>query len=314
MIKKIVSGIIAIIMMLSFSSCSDSERENVVFAGEENNEQAERTTDSQTNDTVSGTAIDPFNGLSVSFEGASPFCTILINNSKCSEDVQNDVVYSLEKDTITTEGSFSAGDTVTLYASLRSYYGVPYNSELSLISDENTYVVSGVDEYITDFSQDLKTEQLLAQEQDYLASITSWTKSDKRPLDIGEYHHYFDSYSNLKLESVYFCSLKTSSYSKYKNGLDYFNKFVFNYSINISAKSEVYGDIITEVRHISVFAKNIVLSPDGNIGWGINDPAALDFEYNWNATGQNDLIAENITSLRADYNVAEITELIKAAP
>ena len=61
-----------------------------------------------------------------------------------------------------------------------------------------------------------------------------------------------------------------------------------------------------------MLAKNIVRYPDGSLGWGIDDPAALDFEYDWNATGQKDLIAKHITAARADYNVTEITARIKS--
>ncbi len=171
--------------------------------------------------------------------------------------------------------------------------------------------MENVPEYLTEIPEELDLSAFLREEQDYLTSVTAWTQDDYVPFRvnggrflIGE---NFKSYSDLKLESAYFSAMKKNSYSKYPNDLEYFNRIDLNYSIQITGSTGAQ-----EIRHIAVFAKNIVRNPDGSLGWGIEDPAALDFEYNWNATGQKDLIAENITSAKADYNVAEITARIKS--
>lgn len=293
-----------VLLLIGLSACADKERENIILASGEEGPSAASSTNVAT-----ANRIDPFEGLSVAFEGVSPFCTVLFNNSKCSEIVQEKVRYSLSPDTITTDGQFALGDNVTVYASLQSS---GYEEETyALAQAEKSYQVKDVPEYLTEIPEELDLSAFLREEQDYLTSITAWTQDDHVPFRvsggrflIGE---TFKSYSDLKLESAYFSAMKKNSYSKYHNGLDQFNRVDLNYSIQITGSTGAQ-----EIRHIAVFAKNIVRNPDGSIGWGIEDPAALDFEYDWNATGQKDLIAENITSGKADYNVTEITARIKS--
>ena len=255
--------------------------------------------------------------MTVTFEGISPFCTVIINNANCSDLAQEMVEYSVSPDTVTTEGQFALGESVTIYASLRSSSG--YTSETqptyALTQTEKAWKVENVPEYLTSIPEmQLRSPEqypdFLQEEQDYLTSITAWTQND-RPFEVGENGLFkFKSFSDLNLESAYFSSMKKSAYSKYQNDLEYFNCIVLNYSIRITAARK--NKESTEVRHIAVLAKNIVRYPDGSLGWGIDDPAALDFEYDWNATGQKDLIAKHITAARADYNVTEITARIKS--
>ena len=293
------------LLLLGLSACSDNQRENIILASEESKQSAQTSSASVS----AANILDPFDGLSVAFEGVSPFCTVLFNNSKCSEAVQEKVQYSLSPDTITTDGQFALGDSVTVYASLRSS---GYEEETYALSQtEKSFTMENVPEYLTEIPEELDLSAFLREEQDYLTSVTAWTQDDYVPFGVNGSRFLigenFKSYSDLKLESAYFSAIKKNSYSKYPNDLEYFNRIDLNYSIQITGSTGAQ-----EIRHIAVFAKNIVRNPDGSLGWGIEDPAALDFEYNWNATGQKDLIAENITSAKADYNVAEITARIKS--
>ena len=312
--KRIFALALAVAMLLGLAACGGKEYDNLILSLDESsqNEQGGSNAESLENAAPAAAQIDPFEGLTVTFEGISPFCTVIINNANCSDLAQEMVEYSVSPDTVTTEGQFALGESVTIYASLRSSSG--YTSETqptyALTQTEKAWKVENVPEYLTSIPEELDLSDFLQEEQDYLTSITAWTQND-RPFEVGENGLFkFKSFSDLNLESAYFSSMKKSAYSKYQNDLEYFNCIVLNYSIRITAARK--NKESTEVRHIAVLAKNIVRYPDGSLGWGIDDPAALDFEYDWNATGQKDLIAKHITAARADYNVTEITARIKS--
>ena len=312
--KRIFALALAVAMLLGLAACVEKEYDNLILSLDESsqNEQGGSNAESLENAAPAAAQIDPFEGLTVTFEGISPFCTVIINNANCSDLAQEMVEYSVSPDTVTTEGQFALGESVTIYASLRSSSG--YTSETqptyALTQTEKAWKVENVPEYLTSIPEELDLSDFLQEEQDYLTSITAWTQND-RPFEVGENGLFkFKSFSDLNLESAYFSSMKKSAYSKYQNDLEYFNCIVLNYSIRITAARK--NKESTEVRHIAVLAKNIVRYPDGSLGWGIDDPAALDFEYDWNATGQKDLIAKHITAARADYNVTEITARIKS--
>lgn len=312
--KRIFALALAVAMLLGLAACGEKEYDNLILSLDESsqNEQGGSNAESLENAAPAAAQIDPFEGLTVTFEGISPFCTVIINNANCSDLAQEMVEYSVSPDTVTTEGQFALGESVTIYASLRSSSG--YTSETqptyALTQTEKAWKVENVPEYLTSIPEELDLSDFLQEGQDYLTSITAWTQND-RPFEVGENGLFkFKSFSDLNLESAYFSSMKKSAYSKYQNNLEYFNCIVLNYSIRITAARK--NKESTEVRHIAVLAKNIVRYPDGSLGWGIDDPAALDFEYDWNATGQKDLIAKHITAARADYNVTEITARIKS--
>ena len=312
--KRIFALALAVAMLLGLAACGEKEYDNLILSLDESsqNEQGGSNAESLENAAPAAAQIDPFEGLTVTFEGISPFCTVIINNANCSDLAQEMVEYSVSPDTVTTEGQFALGESVTIYASLRSSSG--YTSETqptyALTQTEKAWKVENVPEYLTSIPEELDLSDFLQEEQDYLTSITAWTQND-RPFEVGENGLFkFKSFSDLNLESAYFSSMKKSAYSKYQNDLEYFNCIVLNYSIRITAARK--NKESTEVRHIAVLAKNIVRYPDGSLGWGIDDPAAPDFEYDWNATGQKDLIAKHITAARADYNVTEITARIKS--
>lgn len=52
--------------------------------------------------------IDPFKGITYEVGGISPYCTIAINTQKCSEEAQNYVIYTLDKE------QYCNGDTAVI--------------------------------------------------------------------------------------------------------------------------------------------------------------------------------------------------------
>ncbi len=303
------SGVLIVLCMLLISGCT--HKNQYVIDARDRKEEATGTGE----DTNNANAIDPFEGLVVDFDGISPFCTVSFNNSRCSEAVQTNVVYSLSPDKTTTEGYFSIGDEVTVYASLRNQYDD--TQEYSLSDTSKKYKISDVPQYITEITQDMDLTNFKKEAQDYLESITAfktgeaigdWIGWGEIAFNPGLYKSSTEPLQN----KVYFSTLKKSSYSQYPSGKDYFNRIDITYSIKIMGEGyEPYFKEEYQNRYFTIIAKNIVQYPDGTIGWGKSNPADLDFEHNIDWTNMESLINVNITANKADYNVTDISEHLK---
>lgn len=301
---KTLSVLLIILCIFNLYGCA-SENEYIINERSNNNSDL---SDSGA-DSDGKISLDPFEGLVVDFDGVSPFCTVSFNNSRCAEEVQLNVEYSTSPDTVTTDGTFSIGEDVTIYALLKNQYDD--TQEYSLTETSKTYKVSNVPQYITEITSDMDLTQFKKQANDYLESITAFK--------VGEYERLYSDWgcdggyiSNdmPNKHDTYFSALKLNKYSKYPDETDYFNSINIMYSINITSKHNNDPEE-TSNRYFTVIAKNIVQYPDGTIGWGKDDPADLSFEHNIDWTNMDSLINANITSNKADYNVTEISNDFK---
>lgn len=306
--KMFRSGVLIVLCMLLISGCT--HKNQYVIDARDRKEEATGTGE----DTNNANAIDPFEGLVVDFDGISPFCTVSFNNSRCSEAVQTNVVYSLSPDKTTTEGYFSIGDEVTVYASLRNQYDD--TQEYSLSDTSKKYKISDVPQYITEITQDMDLTNFKKEAQDYLESITAFKTGEAIGdwIGIGDqstniWGHYKSSKAPVQ-DKIYFSALKKSSYSQYPSEKNYFNRIDITYSIAIKGEEESLNEKYQN-RYFTIIAKNIVQYPDGTIGWGKSNPADLDFEHNIDWTNMESLINVNITANKADYNVTDISEHLK---
>lgn len=293
LIKVLLFILLTIICITSVCGCAPNN-EYVIDARKDNSNLGVDTTDK--------IVLDPFDGLVVEFDGISPFCTVSFNNSRCSEEVQLNVEYSLSPDVVTTDGYFKIDEDVTVYALLKNQYDD--SQEYSLSESSITYNVDDVPQYITEITPDMDLTQFKQEAKDYMESITSFKVGDS----IGDWLNSWNdgSYksSNKPLRNqTYFSAMKVSSYSQYPNEKDYFNRIDITYSIEIMGK---YNENNLR-RYFTVIAENIVQYPDGTIGWGKDDPATLSFEHNIDWNNMESLINANITSNKADYNVTDIS-------
>ncbi len=299
--KKLLSlFLISALIVTCFAACS-SKRDRVIissdssFGSENIDKDKSGTTEAPIN------AIDPFKNLAVDFDGVSPYCTVSFNNSKCSEAVQTNVVYSLESDKIVTDKTYKIGDTVTVYASLRN----SYNSEeqYAIYPTSKEYKVENVPEYLTDLTAETDLTKFKTELVDNIAAFTAWSP-DNRPFDT--WGAGYQSHDSLTQNDVYFSALKINAYPKFnERNVDSFNRIDIIYSVKINHNNDN-----SETYYFTLQFKNVVKYPDGSIGWGENDPASLDFQYAWKKN-QNDLINENLISKKADFNVTKVTELFK---
>lgn len=319
--KRILSLALLMCMVLGLTACSTGNKEYqfVTYnpnaseatdvSGKDKSDKNKDEENNKDNDSeeFGVVKIDPFDGLSVSFDGISPYCTISFNNSKCSDMAQTYVQYSVSPDKITTDGKFKINETVTVYASLKNGGSNTQTGErYSLTEESKQYTVKDVPQYITELTADMDLTQLKSEIDDYLTSITAWNAGFYNPMGVGE---AYISHSDLKKANSYFSFLKLNAYDKFSNkDVDCFNKVDVTYSVKITSRS--WGNPITEPRYFAIQAKNIVLYPDGKIGWGKNDPSALDFENNYSGSSMSDLENSQLISKKVDYNVSDVSTIL----
>lgn len=251
--------------------------------------------------------LDPFEGLSVDFDGVSPFCTISFNNSRCSETVQKNVEYSVDSEIVTTQGYFSIEEEVIVYAFLKNTY--EKENEFVLSKNSKSYRVENVAQYITEIEDDMDLSKFKQEALDYKDSIIYMQQgSSLADWNIGEGSmirtpYTFKSSNTPVMHTCFFSTLKMNAYDKFPQETDNFNRIdvTFSVSINANENEQEYK------RYFAVTAKNIVKYPDGTIGWGKDDPSALNFEHNIDSASMESLINGNITSKKADYNVSEVS-------
>ncbi|MBQ6884984.1 MAG: hypothetical protein IJN56_04515 [Clostridia bacterium] len=307
--KKYIKAILSILLVVALISVCGCVQKNKYVKDLRNDNYKNEEDKNNMLSSTKGTPLDPFEGLVVEFDGISPFCTISFNNSRCNEDVQLNVEYSVEPyDIITTEKHFKINEEVTVYATLKN----PNvdEQEYYLTSTTKGYKVENVPEYITELTDDMDLSVLKTEVDDYLKSITSFSANSNLGAwniydSLGWSELYKDSREPQK-DKVFFCSLKMKSYDTYSKEIC-FNKIVFTHEIELMG----HYDTSFQKRYFSIVAKNIVRYPDGIIGWGEDDPKSLSFEYNVDSNNMESLINSNVTQIKADYNVTEITNILQ---
>lgn len=238
------------------------------------------------------TALDAFDGIKYEVSGISPYCKISINNQGCSEEVQNYVTYSLDKE------DYANGDTAVITATLRSSTG---DTIYKLSSSEDTYKVSGQTEYITSVDGcDFTT--LKAELADYItATIASAKKSaaDNRWGSAKIFGKGFDGFSNATTTAsdVYFSTVKLN---KSTNNADFKNRLSFTYKVTCTLDNK------TEVFYACISAVNIIKTASGEIKWGSKNVDDLDF-ISENADGSlENCVTTLIMCNTADYNISKV--------
>ncbi len=303
--KKHINAIVAFLLTFAILTVYGCSSNNEYVNDLRNTDIANNNSNTSSTSNAQKDPLDPFKNLIVEFDGISPYCTISFNNSQCSKEVQQYVQYSIEPYEVVTNGQyFKTNEDVTVYAVLNdkdetcNYY---------LVCDKKNYKVKGVPEYITEITNDMDLSTLKAEINDYLDSITAF--SEGTHLGSWKFDGYgYEGSKDFKKDKIYFSALKMSSYNQIAQG-EFFNKVDVLCSIKI--KSHSTYDNLYHNRYFSVVAKNVVKYPDGTIGWGKDDPRSLSFEYNVDSTNMESLINSNITSIKGDYNVMEITDILK---
>lgn len=236
--------------------------------------------------------IDPFEGLTFTATGISPYCSISLNNVACSSDVQKYVSYTLDKKT------YANGDAIKVTATLaKNTDGVDY----LLTATEKEYALSDMPEYITSI-EGLDLTNLKAELADYITAKSAEleTRDGYSYISVFSFSGHYYSVRNVVLEqtNLYIQSLKTTQWND--NGKT-FNRLTFVYKT--SFQSEWKGDVVLGT---CISCANVVKYPDGTIKWGEKSPEDFDFIAESTDRGVEAAISSFITIHASDYNITEL--------
>lgn len=279
--KKVIIYLLVLLNILMFSACESNDKDKNPFL-----EYAEKEENSQETEESQYETIDPFEGLEVQFDGASPYLTIGFNNSKCRQEVQDYVTFTCEQE------FFANGDVVTVKAE----YNINNLNELGLTIeiDEKTYEVSGFPEYVNDISK-IDTSVLDKEIQEYMdAHYLDMSGGFGMVMDImgagisGAYG--FDKFINSEVEETYLCVRKPNKLDKDEDYNFYYKVYKNTYSLEGDHTEEIY---------VCIYVKNIVSYTDGTLKY--------ESELRHNADeSKEDAFYDGISSKKEDYNVSKV--------
>lgn len=279
--KKVIIYLLALLNILMFSACESNDKDKNPFL-----EYAEKEENSQETEESQYETIDPFEGLEVQFDGASPYLTIGFNNSKCRQEVQDYVTFTCEQE------AFANGNVVTVKAE----YNINNLNDLGLTIeiDEKTYEVSGFPEYVNDISK-IDTSVLDKEIQEYMdAHYLDMSGGFGMVMDImgagisGAYG--FDKFINSEVEETYLCVRKPNKLDKDEDYNFYYKVYKNTYSLEGDHTEEIY---------VCIYVKNIVSYTDGTLKY--------ESELRHNADeSKEDAFYDGISSKKEDYNVSKV--------
>lgn len=288
-----------------------------------NEEQTKLQDDIKSPDGATVVKLDPFEGLEVQFDGISPYLNYNINNSKCDPKIQQYVTYEVEE-----YDNLSNGDSLKVKAVLNCSDPTQIDFELSV--DEREYEVTGMPEYVTDFSK-VDTTSLDSEIQQYMDSHYMYSSHDGDVLEQGKtYGQYwsgdglmgirlekplenfvFDHFIRSELITHYQAVLKANYIGdctvdsdagnlSEKNTFNYyFVKYENKYAVKETSNT---GDVVSDqkpVITVYIRIKNVISYPDGTLKYDI----VLDHNtYTSDETGYFD----SISSKGDKYNINEI--------
>lgn len=237
-------------------------------------------------------SLDAFDGIKYEVSGISPYCKISINNSGCSEEVQNYVTYSLDKE------NYANGDTAVITATLHSSTG---DTLYKLAEAESTYKVSGQSEYITSV-EGCDLTALKAELADYITATIASAKKSAAESWWGYakiFERGFDDFSNATTTAsdIY---LSTVKLNKSSDNVAFTNKLTFTYKVSYTTKDN------SGVFYACISALNIMKTSSGEIKWGTKNVDDLDF-VSENADGSlENCVTTLIMCNTADYNISKV--------
>lgn len=254
--------------------------------------------DSEESETIK---LDPFEKVSLTFAGNSPYVSASVDTTKCSDEINDNVTFTLDKDT-----DLRNGDTVTVTATVRSTSSADYytrkssqsssSNNIVLAKETKTFKVENQPEYITSIDG-LNLKEMQSEIDDKFTAYTTTNKGDHNfaGVYIGEsYSYYFDSVASTTVKSKYLISLKKQFEDKKSDYGTPYNRYIQinEYVINRDNGTQTKVNVI-------VYVDNITKSKDNTIAFDLDYGAKGDKNY-------DDIINDYITSKKEFYNVVEL--------
>lgn len=303
--KKSIIYIIALLCILSavFIGCAKNEENtnksdktsqptHKVDQGENDgsdNQNIGKPTPTPNNDVI----IDAFTGLTFEVTGISPYCKILVNNSKCSDDAQRYVTYTLDKE------MYENGDIAIITACLSDVEKT--NKNYVLKEAEMEFKVENQAQYITSL-ENVDITFLKSELNDYIASRKSSALGQLRLFDVNSKDaSFFDivSIGETKEEATYLAAVKKM---RQNSGLNFYN--AINFVISIPATKEYRSTTFT--AYVVIRAYNVIQYPDGTIKWGLENPDEFGFNYYSTGESLDYAISSFVFSLSENYNLTKV--------
>ena len=239
--------------------------------------------------------LNPFHNIQFVVSGISPYCTVTVNNSNCSANVQQYVEYELDKD------YYANGEKVVVKATV-NYRG---KDKFILTSDQySEYTVTNQPEYVTSL-QNVDLTGLRAELADYIAAGKAKISAD--PYDLFTLYYRanvdgrdFVSVTSMTNVKTAFSTLKANKYSDFRLGSKCFNRVSFVYKTDYTTK----GDIGKGTAWFNISAENVVRYPDGRIEWGTKTIGARDFVCEHSTQGEEACVNATIMLNASNYNIA----------
>ncbi len=256
--------------------------------------------------------IDPFEGIAYEVGGISPYCTIAINTQKCSEEAQNYVTYTLDKE------QYSNGDTAIITATLNDYTD---DTEYSLTAETTEFTVSGQSEYVTSADQ-IDMDFLTGEVEDkitalisesigeaYLCNVYCPDVVDTSSISSGDLSFLPDwAYTSASptLKAIYASTIKTQKRDTVSDSVPY-NMYSFLYCLDVATTLNGNGPYEGKL-YVNITANNVVHLTDGTTSW---DDEHYNLDVFTSTDGLDNCITTTIMCNSDNYN---ITNIMPAAP
>lgn len=229
--------------------------------------------------------IDPFEKLTITYTGASPYIKVAVDSTKCDSMVNQYIQFDIE------DKYLRNGDTFTVTAVYNEYDSEEYGFIVK--TESKTYTVENQPEYVTSLDG-LELKGLQAELNDKLTVMTTANEGDYRFADVSM--PYFLSVAEKKYRTSYLVSLKTSFEDKF-DGYNYnYNRYIQIYEYTVNE-----ANVGQKKVYVAVYANNIQKNADSTISWDIELGALGDENY-------DTVVNKFATSEKEFYNVTEIKD------
>ncbi len=248
---------------------------------------------------------NPFDGLVVEYDGASPYLKASINTSGCNSEVSRYVTFSV------TEEPLRIGDTVAVTATWNEEE--TSNNNINFTQNSKTYNVENTAYYL-DSLDGVDLTELNQLMDDFVEAEAN--KSVNNSYIFGKHftNAWFDDQCGSWLHSTnidkinsftvaksYFISLKSPS-NLYDDEIN--NKYCCIYQVNFDGHCNSYYS--TGNAYVAVFMDNIVMDTDGTLKYNSTEELNSKLLY-YKAEDTIAIIDSNhIISEKAAYNVTQI--------
>lgn len=235
-------------------------------------------------------AINPFDGVEVTFDGISPDVTAEYTLKEDVPEEYSSISYSFDR-----SEKLKSGDTVTLTAEADNAF-LAQNYGVVLSETEKEYTVEGVQAYVTEADQ-VPTDILANMQRQAEDCISAYFAEN------GDYI----SIANTTYEGYYFLSLKDMDVYGAEN------KIYLIYSGTV--RSKVEGGFAKTKVYFPVYFENIMVNADGTGYADISNASiqgSTDLRFSWSSvagyTDKAKMLNDLVTADKGNYETAVIGE------